>query len=274
MKNKIKFRRIAGVIATIAIMGFAASGCNDDPNNTKNGGGTSTFKAVSNITGIPSGIPMFDMMVPDGEQLIHLQPDIIIVTGMSRYGGGDMLKSVADAGICVIFIPSSMSIDAIKEDIRYIGAVIGAEAEGEALISEMETAIASVKAIGETITDKKRVYFELGAAPNLVSFGKGVFLNELLELIGAENIFSDREEWFSLTDETILFENPDVILTSVNYIDDPVFEIMSRPGWSAVTAVSDNAVFIIDTDSSNRPSHNIIIALNEMARAIYPDKYN
>ena len=232
---------------------------------------TDTYSA--NVNGINPDIPMFSMIAPDGEQIIDLQPDVIFVTGMSRAGGEDLFKVVKDVGICVIYIPSSYSIEEIKEDIRYIAAVLGSESQAEELIAEMEAEIEAVHTIAETITDKKTVYFEISAAPNMYSFGRGVFLNEMIELIGAENVLADQDSWISVADEVVLDANPDVILTSVNYIEDPVAEIKTRPGWSTISAVQNDEVFYIDTDSSNRPSHHILKALKEMAVAVYPDKY-
>ena len=226
-----------------------------------------------NVEGIPSGIPMFSMMSPDGEQIIALQPDVIFVTGMSKVDGDDPFKIISDTGICIIYIPSSSSIDGIKEDIKYMANVMGAQSKGDTIISYMETEIAAVKAVGDTITDKKRVYFEISAAPYMYSFGKGTFLNEMIELIGAANVLGDQESWISVADEAVVDANPDVILTSVNYIENPTDEIKSRPGWDGLTAVQNGDVYYIDTDSSNRPSQNIIKALKEMAKFVYPDKY-
>ena len=226
-----------------------------------------------NVEGIPSGIPMFSMMSPDGEQIIALQPDVIFVTGMSKVDGDDPFKIISDTGICIIYIPSSSSIDGIKEDIKYMANVMGAQSKGDTIISYMETEIAAVKAVGDTITDKKRIYFEISAAPYMYSFGKGTFLNEMIELIGAANVLGDQENWISVADEAVVDANPDVILTSVNYIENPTDEIKSRPGWDGLTAVQNGDVYYIDTDSSNRPSQNIIKALKEMAKFVYPDKY-
>lgn len=226
-----------------------------------------------NIEGLTPGVPMFDMMAPDGEKLVNLQPDVIFITGMSKADGGDQLKSVADAGVCVIYMPSSSSLAAIMEDIGFIASVMDKEAEGEAIISHMEQAVADVMDIASTITEQKKVYFEIDAPPYMCSFGEGVFLNELIELLGAKNIFGGQHSWINPTDESILHADPDVILTSVHYINDPVGDIKSRPGWDAISAVQNDAVYRIDTDSSNRPSHNVVKALNEMAKAIYPDKY-
>ena len=96
----------------------------------------------------------------------------------------------------------------------------------------------------------------------------------MIEIVGAENIFKDEKGWTSPSAESVIDRNPDVILTNVNYIDNPVEEIKSREGCQNITAVKDNQVYLIDKNSSSRPSQHIIKALNEMAKAIYPDVYN
>jgi iron complex transport system substrate-binding protein len=73
--------------------------------------------------------------------------------------------------------------------------------------------------------------------------------------------------------ESIIERNPDVIITNVNYIDDPIGEIKSRPGFNHINAVINNRVYQIDTDSSVRPSQNIILAVRQMAHAVYPELY-
>ena len=48
---------------------------------------------------------------------------------------------------------------------------------------------------------------------------------------------------------------------------------MSRDGWDNITAVKEKAVYSIDANSSSRPTQNIIKALKEMAKAVYPEHY-
>lgn len=225
------------------------------------------------VEGLKSDIPMFDMTSPDVEQILAAQPDVIFATGMVQAAGDDVYKPFKDAGICVIYLPSSNSIESIEEDIKFIAAVMGDVSKSDKIIQDMENEIAAIQAISETITEKKKVYFEIAAAPGMYSFGDGVFLNEMIELIGAENILNDQKEWITVADETVVAANPDVIMTSVNYIDNPVDEIKTRAGWDAITAVKEDAVYSIDTNSSNNPSQNIVKALREMATAVYPDKY-
>jgi len=218
-------------------------------------------------------LPAFDLQNPDAEQILALEPDVIFISGMSYFEGNDALELLKDNGICVISIPTSASIEAIKEDIRYIAAVTDTTGEGESIISSMEEEIAKIAAIGATITEKKTVYFEISPAPYLYSFGQNVFLQEMLEIIGAENILADQEGWLSVNAEDVVVANPDVILSNVSYAGDPVPEILARDGFSEVTAIKNQAVYYIDNNSSSIPSHNIVKALREMAEAVYPEYY-
>lgn len=225
------------------------------------------------IEGIAAGLPTFDIMSSDPEQLIALDPDVVFVTGMAKADGEDPYKPLVDAGICMIYMPSSASIAAIQDDIRYIAQVTDAADKSLAIIQDMQDQIAAVKAIGDTISDKKAVYFEIASPPYLTTLGSDTFINEMIEIIGAKNVFADQVSYVSVSDEAILAANPEVILTSVDYVEDPVGDIMSRQGWDAITAIQNNAVYSVDADSSNRPSQNIVKALIEMAKAIYPEEY-
>jgi len=227
-----------------------------------------------NIPGLDSNLPMFDMIAPDGEQILSMMPDVIFLPGMVLAAADDPFRVLSDAGICLIYIPSSTSIEGIMDDIRFIAYVMGVGERAGEIVSDMAEAVDRIRGIGETIEERRSVYFEVSPSPHLVSFGTGVFLNEMIEIIGASNVLAeDIDGWRSISDEVILAADPDVILTSVNFIDDPVGEIMERTGWSGITAVRDGAVHFIDTDASNRPSHNIVRALQEMAVAIYPEYF-
>lgn len=219
-------------------------------------------------------ISYFDMMAPDAEQIVALEPDIVFVTGMSTVDGADPYKAVSDAGICVVYIPSSESIEAIYEDIFFIADCLQISDKGQEVVDGMKTSIENIKAIGQTVQDKKSVYFEIAAAPDMYSFGTGTFLNEMIDIIGATNILSEQEGWLSISEESVIALNPDVIFTNVIYIDAPVDEIKSREGWQVVNAVASGDVYSIDNKASSLPNQNIITALEQMAGAVYPDLYN
>ena len=232
-------------------------------------------KYSADVEGINKDLPKIDFRNPDAETIISLQPDIIIASGHNKVGDNDPFQLVKDAGITVVYIPSSYSIDGIYGDIEFIAQITKADKKSKEIIDNMKKEVESIKAIGDKITNKKKVYFEIGSGSMLSSFGKETFLNEMIEIVGAENIFSNEKSWISPSAEAIISANPDVILTSMPDINGvkAVDDIKSRDGWGSITAIKEGQVYSIDGNSSSRPSQNIIKALKEMAKAIYPNEY-
>ena len=211
-----------------------------------------------------------DAVVPKLAKMIRNNEDIPI----DIKGSAIMHTAVSDAGISVVYIPSSESIEGIYKDIEFVASIVNQEDKGKEIVDGMKSDIEEISTIGKTIKDKKKVYLEIGPAPTLYSVGKSTFLNEMIEIIGAENIFANENSWISPSEESVIDANPDVILTTVNYVENPTEEIKSREGWEHINAVKNNQVYYIDSNSASRPTQNIIKALKEIAKATYPDKYD
>ena len=231
-------------------------------------------KYSTDIEGINTELPQIDFSNPDAETIIGLEPDIVIASGHNKTGSAeDPFKAISEAGIPVVYIPSSDSIDGIYKDIEFIADVVNEKSKGKEIVDDMKAQVEEIKAIGDTITDKKSVYFEISPAPYLSSFGKSTFLNEMIEIIGAKNIFENEEGWVSPTAEAIIDANPDVIITNAGYMENPTEEIKSRDAWENINAIKNNEVYLVDQNASSRPSQNVIKALEQMAKAVYPEHY-
>ena len=220
-----------------------------------------------------SDLPQFDMMIPDIEALAALNPDIMFVSGMSSAKGDNPFQQLIDLGICVVTIPSSTSIEGIKKDNQFIADILGEHEKGIQINKEMQGKIDEIAAIGVGIEEKKTVMFEIAALPTIYSFGQETFLHEMLEIIGAKNVFEDEKGWITINEEFAIAADPDVILTNVNYIDDPIEEIMAREGWENMQAIKNQDVYYIDNATSNLSNHHVVQALEEMANAVYPEYF-
>lgn len=234
-------------------------------------------KYSADVEGISEDLPKIDFRNPDAEAIIALNPDIVIASGHNKAGDEDPFALIKEAGIPVAYIPSSYSIDGIYGDIEFIASLTDTEKEGKDLINSMKEEIESIKSIGNTITDKKNVYFEIGAGSGLYTFGNETFLNEMIETIGATNVFGEENSWITVTPEAVIDANPDVILANTPGTNEAgltaVEDIKSREGWDTVAAVQNGDVYEIDKNSSSRASQNIIKALKGMAKAVYPNEY-
>jgi len=231
----------------------------------------------ANVTGLPEGLTQLDFFYPDAEAIIKLEPDIIIASGHNPTGTGeDPFKLLRSAGIPVVYISMSASIDEIYNDIAFIADILRVQKEGEKLISSMKAQIAEIaqQAAEKTaagVENKTTVYFEISAAPDMMTFGKGSYIDDMISVIGAKNVFGDENWLVTPGAEAVISRNPDVIFTNVNYIDDPIAEIKSRTGFNHINAVKNNRIYQIDTDSSVRPSSRIILALRQMSQAVYSE---
>ena len=226
---------------------------------------------------LPDDVQQFDMMAPDNEALVALNPDIVFTSGMSNIGGDDAFQSVRDAGICVADIPTSTSFEEIDKDLEFIGMAVKEEAKAQELIAAFDETVAEIKKVGDSITEKKTVLFMISLPseeyPSVYTFGKGTYLDEMITAVGAENVTGDQSDWSSISEEEAIAMNPDVIITNVDYIDDVEKVIKSAAGWENVTAIKNDAVYCIDSTSSNQPNNHVVDALIQMAKLIYPEQF-
>ena len=222
----------------------------------------------------------FDMMAPDQEQIVALNPDIVFTSGMSSKDGVDAFASVRDAGICVADIPSASSIEAIEEDLMFIGQCVGMEREMEVLVNLMESNIEEIKEISATIPEdeKKTVLFELFTPsadyPTIYSAGQGTYINEMLEICGLKNVAADQDgQWPALSEEFAIASDPQVILSADMYTPDAINVILGMKGWESVQAIKDGAVYMLDADKVNQPNQHVVDVMVEIARLIYPEYF-
>ena len=227
------------------------------------------------LAGLPEGVPTFDIMNPDVEQLVALAPDVLLVSSLSLSDQEAPYQPLIDVGVCVMCVPTSVSIENVRTDIQFLAAALGVPEAGEAVLGELNAQLDDLAAIAATIPqeERKSVYFEISAAPYMYSTGSNTYLDEMIQWIGGENVLADQEGWISVEGETVVAANPDVIFTNVNYIDNPVEEILGRDGWAGVAAVANGQVYSVDNMSSSLPNENIITAMTQMAQALYPDYY-
>ena len=150
---------------------------------------TNSYAYAASLT---DAVQQFDMMAPDNEALVALNPDIIFTSGMSNIGGEDVYKPARDAGICVADIPSSNSIDDIVADLKFIGEAVHEEDKAGQLIDYFNGSLEDIILKGREVTEKKKILFELSIPtadyPSIYTFGKGTYLDEMINDIGAENV--------------------------------------------------------------------------------------
>ncbi|MEY9971046.1 iron complex transport system substrate-binding protein [Lysinibacillus sp. RC46] len=210
----------------------------------------------------------------NSERILALKPDVVI----AYTTGGDeenlnALKGLEDAGIKVFAIQSAKTFDDVYGDIQQIATVMGIKDKGDKLNDDIKGKIAEVQAKVKDVKEPKNIYLEISPKPDIYTPGSGTFQQEILDAANVKNVFADLKSWAKVSEEDIIAKNPDVILTTVNYGENPTAEILSRDGWNSITAIQNKAVYSIDTDISNRPGPRIGEAVELIAKAVYPELF-
>ena len=228
---------------------------------------------------LPSDVAQFDMMAPDNEAIAALEPDIVFTSGMSSVGGTSPFQSLIDSGICVADIPSPDSLQGIEEDLKFIGACVGKGAEALAYAKGFTVFIEAIEEAAKDIPadEQKTVLVMMNVPseeyPTIYTFGSGTYMNEMIEAIGAKNVFADQEGWLAVTVEDAIAANPDVILMDCNWMPDAADQVKALAGWENVTAIQNGDVYQIDEDLCSRPNQHVADATVEWGQKVYPDKF-
>ena len=93
-------------------------------------------------------------------------------------------------------------------------------------------------------------------------------MDEAASLLGAKNIFSDVESWAEVSEEQVIEQNPDYIVTTSTE-DNAVDEILSREGWEDVSAVKNAKVLALTSEELTRPGPRVADGVKAVYEFIY-----
>lgn len=208
----------------------------------------------------------------NAEKIIALQPDIAFLQDYHAQNHGEIIKQYEAAGIKVFIVGSQTSFDQVYTAIRTIGKATDTLDKADSIINDMDKKVASIKEKAKEVKDPKRVWIEVSPQPEIYTTGKGTFMNEMLEMIGAENVAASEEGWVKMDEEKIVSSNPDTIITTYGYyVENPAEQVLSRSGWNSIKAVQSKQVFDVNSDLVTRPGPRLADGAEELGRLIYPD---
>lgn len=202
------------------------------------------------------------------EQILALQPQVIIMSKMAQTV--EQVEALEKAGVRVV-ISDAQSLEGVYEAIALLGELTGREEAAEALAQEMRSGFDAIRQQAQTI--EKTVYFEVSPLEwGLWTSGKDTFLDELAQIVGLTNAFSDVTGWAEISQEQVLERDPDYIVTTAAYYGEgelPVDEIASREGWQDLRAVRNGAIYNADADMTSRPGPRLLDAAQALADFVH-----
>ena len=175
---------------------------------------------ISYFREIANGIPT---VRPVAENIIELKPDIVV----RSYGGGTHITNILQrSGVEVIQIGWISDLkgsgnNSVVGETQRIAAKLGKQAFGSQITEDYLRNLEAIKEPHKTLN-------ALYLTPSGYTSGKGSIIHEMMTIAGLEN-FERRKGWRTLPLERLVYEKPDILVTSF-------FEVIDvhNENWSSV----------------------------------------
>ncbi|MEM9168499.1 MAG: ABC transporter substrate-binding protein [Pseudomonadota bacterium] len=144
-----------------------------------------------------SGVPT---VRPLAEDVLIAKPDLVV----RLYGGGPNATTFFErAGVPVLNVGWSGSIDDVAANVERLAAGLGAADEGRAVVADMRDRLA---ALAQSDDGGHALYM----TPAGVTTGPGSLIHEMIVAAGLAN-FQEASGWRSLPLERLAYERPDLV---------------------------------------------------------------
>ncbi|MFJ5769491.1 ABC transporter substrate-binding protein [Psychrobacillus sp. NPDC093180] len=208
------------------------------------------------------------------EKILSMNPEIVFAHESMLGIGEAGLQQLRDAGVKVFVVKNATDFNETYTTIEQIGRATGKLEEAQKIVEDMKAKVEEVKEKVAKVETKKTVFVETTDVPEVYTPGKGTFMQEILDMVNAENIAADQEGWFMISPEEIVSRNPDVIIVMYSYVDGIVDSVKARDGFDTITAVQNDAVVQVDENLTSRTGPRLADGLEEIAKAIYPEAFS
>jgi iron complex transport system substrate-binding protein len=206
---------------------------------------------------------LHDSWTANTEEILATKPDLVIASIPYRM---ESLAAILKSGLPVLTLAPHSLADVYK-DIRLIAAVVDAQTEAEALITQMESTIASTRDRSASRTQTPVVYCEEWGKPLIHSQS---WVAELVEAAGGRYL---GEPGAHTTAEAIAEAHPDVLLFAWcgagNRV--PLDRVIAQRNWHHLKAVQERRIFCIPDQFLNTPAHTLLQGLACIAATTHPD---
>src|SRR5699024_4484683 len=230
---------------------------------------------VSTVDDYPKEVKnkkQFDAMKLNKEKLLKAKPDLILAHESQKATSADILDTLKDNGVKVVYVKDAQSINKMYDTFKQIGKVTDKEKEAEKLIKETKQNIKEVKASVPEDTKSERVFMEVSSEPEIYTAGKNTFFDDMLTQLNAKNSFADLDGWSKVSKEDIIKENPDVMISTMGLSKEAYQKVLQqRGGFNEINAVQENRVESVDGNKISRPGPRIDDGLKALKKAIYKE---
>ncbi|OBW55829.1 iron ABC transporter substrate-binding protein [Solibacillus silvestris] len=226
-------------------------------------------------------VPVLAEQYPSKEQVILTEADFIYGGWASAFNEKNLMsrEEMEQLGIGSYLQSSSVKVapelEDIYTDIRNIAKIFRVEERGETLIEEMNANIEKIKEKVPTV-DKPIDVLVFDSGDKDVFTATQNFMNTLVKMAGANNIFGDIEKnWATVSKEDAVERNPEAIIV-IDYgstkAEEKINFLKNDPALSQTPAVQ-NERFVVLPLSAASEGVRVAEALEIVVKGLYPDSF-
>ena len=204
-----------------------------------------------------------DGIRPNIEAVLAARPTLVVLYATAE--NRSAAEALQRAGVRTI----ALRVDRIAHFHRMLallGRTLGAEARARVVSDSVRVTLDRVRALTASLP-RPRVVWPAWESPLLV-IGGGSYLDELLTIAGAENVFHDMDAPSPpVSIEEIAKRHPDVVITGQTR----GATLSATPSWQAIRAVREQRFVVQDPAVTGRPSVVLGMAAVHLSRALHPE---
>jgi len=209
-------------------------------------------------------------MRPNVELIIGLKPDLVVQSA-SRREATPELDRVRESGIPVaVFSPATL--EDIFQTMLRLGILTGNEDSAAKVVGELRRRLDDIRERVAAVPHPRTVFFETRAEP-LTTAGEGSIVHRIIEAAGARNAVSSGRGIVQFNFEALLLADPDVYVVQKGPMNKNPVSPEKRPHFARLRCVKEGRVVFVDELMVSRPGPRAVDAVEELARAVYPELF-
>lgn len=222
--------------------------------------------SLSNIADHPALAEVENIVEANPEQLIALQPDLIVI---GTFNDPAVIEQLANAGL-TLFAINATNIEEVQASILTLGELIGETEQAQQMVEAMNDRLA---AIDERLTQVE------GEHPRVLYLSSGGWVagsqttvDAIIQRAGGVNIAAQEGlvSWNQVSEETIIELNPDLVILSTYVTDE---EFRANPVFADLNAVQNERVYAPSDALLSTTSQYIVLGVEELAKLLYPELF-
>ena len=178
------------------------------------------------------------------DRILAVKPDLVI--GFSNLQA-DICRELAAKGLEVLLF-NQRDVSGILRMVRVLAALVQREAQGEALVRDLQSCLDEARAQAALLAYRPRVYFEEWDDPLISGIG---WVSELIGIAGGDDVFADLARHSGARDriiadpQQVVAAAPDLILASWCGKKFRAETLCGRTGWDAIPAVRNSTLGMV-----------------------------